>query len=69
MIPFAVQYYQTDASVTAGKPIQLPPSILNTSNGAKMKTLSLLLALTSLSAGATDVTLNIERNIYDTTCG
>lgn len=33
-----------------------------------MKTLSLLLALTSLSAGATDVTLNIEGNIYDTTC-
>ncbi|EOL9133017.1 TPA: type 1 fimbrial protein [Enterobacter cloacae] len=33
-----------------------------------MKTLSLLLALTSLSVGATNVTLNIEGNIYDTTC-
>ncbi len=33
-----------------------------------MKTLPLLLALTSLPAVATDVTLNIEGNIYDTTC-
>ncbi|MCW1825905.1 type 1 fimbrial protein [Enterobacter asburiae] len=33
-----------------------------------MKTLAMLLALASLSAGATDVTLNIEGNIYDTTC-
>ncbi|HCM9191603.1 MULTISPECIES: fimbrial protein [Enterobacter] len=33
-----------------------------------MKTFPLLLALTSLSAGATDVTLNIEGNIYESTC-
>ncbi|PWG72336.1 type 1 fimbrial protein [Enterobacter mori] len=33
-----------------------------------MKTLPLIALLASLSAGATDVTLNIEGNIYDTTC-
>lgn len=33
-----------------------------------MNKLLFLLALTCLSAGATDVTVNIQGNIYDTTC-
>ncbi|MGF6100599.1 fimbrial protein [Enterobacter sp. A4] len=33
-----------------------------------MNRLLFLLALMSLSAGATDLTINIEGNIYDTTC-
>lgn len=33
-----------------------------------MNKLLFLLALTCLPAGATDVTVNIQGNIYDTTC-